>query len=80
MANQVEINTTLTICGFSTGPQRNFILNTEGLDSCIAFTSIDYDDFSSIAQNASHHTTPFSLGVFKQKRLAALKFWIKDMI
>ena len=78
--NQVETNIALTVCGFSTGPQRNFIMATEGLDSWIAFTSIDYTDFTSILKNASRHTPPFSLGVFKQKRLAALKFWIKDVI
>ena len=80
MANRAAINTVLTVYGFSTAPQRNFILLTEGLDSWIAFTLIDYDDFSSIAKNASRHTAPFSLGVLKQKRLAALKFWIEDMI
>ena len=80
MANRGEIITILIVCGFSTGPQRNFILNTEGLNSWIAFTLIDYDDFSSTAKHASRHIAPFSLGVLKQKRLAALKFWIEDMI
>ena len=55
-------------------------LFTEGLDSWIAFILIDYDDFLSIANNAFRHIAPFSLGVLKQKRLAALKFWIEDMI
>ena len=80
MANRAKLNTVLTVCGFSTGPQRNFIMNTEGPNSWIAFTSIDYDDISSISKNASRHTAPFSLGVLKQKRLAALKFWIEHMI
>ena len=80
MANQEAINIVLTVYGFSTAPQRNFILDTEGLDSRTAFTSIDYDDFSSIAKNASRHIAPFSLGFLKQKCLATLKFWIEDMI
>ena len=78
--NQAEINIALTVCGFSTGPQQNIIMTTEGLDSWIAFTLIDYTDFASISKNTSHHTAPFSLGVLKQKRLAALKFWIEDVI
>ena len=43
-----------------------------------ALEAIDYDDFASISKNASRHTPPFSLGVLKQKRLSALKFWIED--
>ena len=78
MANQAAINTVLTVCGFSTAPQRNSILLTEGLDSWIAFTLINYDAI--IAKNAFRHTASFSLGVLKQKRFAALNFWIKDMI
>ena len=61
MANRIGINTALTVCGFSTGPQQNFILNTEGLDSWIAFTSIDYTDFACISKNASRHTALFHL-------------------
>ena len=78
--NQAEINIALTVCGISTGPQWNFILPTEGFDSWIAFTLIDYTDFASISKNAFCYTAPFSLGVFKQKRLTALKFWIEDLI
>ena len=78
--NRAEINTTLQVCGFTVAAQRTFILTTEGLDSWVAFTSIDYDDFASISKNASRHTAPFSLGVLKQKRLSALKFWIEDAI
>ena len=52
----------------------------EGLNSWTAFTSIDYDDFAQVSKNASRHTTPFSIGVLKQKRLTALKFWIEDVI
>ena len=63
--NQVEINTTLQVCGFTVVAQRNLILTTEGLDSWVGFTSIDYDDFASISKNASCHTAPFSLGVLK---------------
>ena len=78
--NQAEINTTPQVCGFTIAAQRDFILTTEGLDSWVAFTSIDYDDFASISKNVSRHTAPFSLGVLKQKRLSALKFWIEDAI
>ena len=78
MASWAAINTVLTVYGFSIGPQRNFILNTEGLDSWLAFKLIDHDDFSSISKNTSRHIPPFSLGVLKQKRLSALKFWIED--
>ena len=80
MTNRAAINTVLTVCGFRTAPQRNFILDIEGLDSWISFTSIDYDDLLSIAKNASRHTAPFAIGVLKQKHLAALKFWIEDVI
>ena len=80
MANQQAINTILTVFGFRTAQQQDLILDTEGLDSWTAFISIHYDDFSSIAKNASRHTAPFVIGVLKQKRLAALKFWIEDMI
>ena len=80
MANQQAINIVLTVCGFRTAPQRTLILDTEDLDSWTAFTLIDYNDFSSIAKNASRHTAPFAIRVLKQKRLAALKFWIEDMI
>ena len=80
MANRAKSNTVLTVYGFSIGPQRNFILNTEGLDSWLAFKLIDHDDFSSISKNTSRHTAPFLLGGLKQKRLAVLKFWIKDII
>ena len=55
-------------------------MTTEGLDSWIGFTSIDYEDFAGILKNASRHTPSFSLGVLKQKRLSALKFWIEDAI
>ena len=72
--NRAEINTTLQVCGFTAAPQQDSILTTEGLDSWVAFTSIDYADFESISKNSSRHTTPFSLGMLKQKRLAALKF------
>ena len=50
----------------------------ESLDSWAAFEAINYKNFASISKNASRHTPPFSLGVLKQKRLSALKFWIKD--
>ena len=60
--------------------QRNFLLTFEGLNSWVAFTSIDYDDFTQISKNVSHNTPSFSIGVLKQKRLSALKFWIEDMI
>ena len=78
--NQAEINTTLQVCGFTVVAQKNSILITEGFDSWVAFTSIDYDDFASISKNASRHTVSFLLGVLKQKRLSVLKFWIKDAI
>ena len=80
MANQQAINTVLTVCGFYTASQRTFILDTEGLDSWKTFISIDYDDFPSIATNAFRHTPSFVIGILKQKRLAALNFWIEDMI
>ena len=76
--NRAEINTTLQVCGFTVAAQQTFLLNTESLDSWAAFEAIDYDDFASISKNASRHIPPFSLGVLKQKRLLALKFWIKD--
>ena len=76
---QAKINTTLQVCGFTVDVQKTFILTTEGLDSWVAFTSIEYDDFASFLNNASPHTS-FSLGVLKQKRLSALKFWIGDAI
>ena len=72
--NQTEINTTLQVCGFTVAAQRTFILITEGLDSWVAFTLIDYDDFASILKNASCHTAPFLLGALRQKRLSVLKF------
>ena len=78
--NRAEVNTALTVCGFSTVPQRNFITQAEGLNSWLAFTLIQYTDSASILKNASCHTPPFSLSVLKQKRLAALKFWIEDVI
>ena len=53
-------------------------MTTEGLDSWVAFTLIDYADFAGTSKNASCHTPSFSLGVLKQKRLSALKFWIED--
>ena len=31
-------------------------------------------------KDASCHTVPFSIGIFKLKCLAALKFWIEDKI
>ena len=80
MSNQAAIYTILTVCGFQTAPQRNFILDSEGLDSWTSFTLIDYDDLPSITKNASRHTAPFAIGVLKQKYLAALKFWIEDVI
>ena len=80
MANRAAINTVLTICGFCTAPQRNFILNSEGLDNWTSFTLIDYDDLPSIAKNASRHTASFPIGVIKLKCLATLKFWIEDNI
>ena len=81
MANKrAEVNTTLTVCGFSTALQQNFITQAEGLDSRQAFTSIEYADFTSILKNASCLAPPFSLGVLKQKRLAGSKFWIEDVI
>ena len=55
-------------------------MTTEGLDSWAAFKAIDYEDFASISRNASPYTPSFSLGVLKQKRLLALKFWIEDTI
>ena len=76
--NQTQINTTLQVCGFTVATQQTFLLNTESLDSLAAFEAIDYDDFGSISKSASRHTPPFSLGVLKQKRLLALKFWIED--
>ena len=60
--------------------QRNFLLTTEGLDSWAAFEAINYEDFTSILRNASRHISSFSLGVLKQKRLSALKFWIEDAV
>ena len=78
--NQAEINTTLQVCGFIVAAQKNLILTTEGLNSWVAFTLIDYDDFAGISKNASHHTAPFLLRVLKQKRLSALKFWIEDAV
>ena len=75
-----QINLTLQTCGFTVVNQRNFLLVDEGLNSWTAFTSIDYDDFAQISKNASRHTAPFSIGVLKQKRLTALKFWIEDVI
>ena len=60
--------------------QRNFLLTSEGLNSWVAFTSIDYDDFTQISKNAFHNTPSFSISVLKQERLFALKFWIEDMI
>ena len=78
--NQAEIKATLQVYNFTAAPQRNFIFTTEGLASWVAFTLIDYADFVSISKNASRHTTPFSLGVLKQKCLAVLKFWIEDVI
>ena len=78
--NWVEINTALTVWCFSSAPQRNFITQAEGLDSWLALTSIKYADFASISKNAFCHISPFFLGVLKQKRLAALKFWIEDVI
>ena len=78
--NRTEINATLQVCGFTVAAQRNFLMTTEGLDSWVAFTSIDYADFAGISKNASRHTPSFSLGVLKQKRLSALKFWIEDAI
>ena len=80
MANRAAINTVLIIYGFCTTPQRNFILDSEGLDSWTSFTLVDYDDLPSIAKDASHHTGPFPIGVIKLKCLAAWKFWIKDLI
>ena len=76
--NRAQINTCLTVCGFSVVGQRNFLTQTEALDSWAAFMAIDYTDFSGISKNAFRHATPFSLGVLKQKRLSALKFWIED--
>ena len=80
MANRAAINTVLTICGFRIAPQRNFILDCEGLDSWTSFTLIDYDDLPSIAKNASRHTAPFAISIFQLKYLATLKFWIEDLI
>ena len=79
MVNWQAINTVLTVCGFCTAPQQNFILDIKGLDSWTAFTLIDYDDFLSIVKNDSRHTAPFAIGVLKQKRLVTLKFWVEDM-
>ena len=78
--NRQQINTTLQVCGFTVLDQRNFLLTSKGLNSWVAFTSIDYDDFTQISKNASRNTPSFSIGVLKQKRLSALKFWIEDMI
>ena len=78
--NRQQINTTLQVCGFTVLDQRNFLLTSKGLNSWVAFTSIDYDDFTQISKNASHNTPSFSIYVLKQKRLSALKFWIEDMI
>ena len=78
--NRTEINATLQVCGFTVAAQNNFLMTTKGLDSWVAFTSIDYEDFAGISKNASHHTPSFSLGVLKQKRLSAIKFWIEDAI
>ena len=78
--NRIEINATLQVCGFTVVAQRNFLMTTEGLDSWVAFTSIDYADFAGISKNASRHTPSFSLGVLKQKRLSTLKCWIEDAI
>ena len=55
-------------------------MQAKGLDSWLAFKLIEYSDFTSISKNASCHTPSFSLGVLKQKRLPALKFWIEDVI
>ena len=68
----------LRVCGFTVAAHRNFLLTMESLDSWVAFEAIDYDNFAIISKNASRHTPSFSLGVLKQKRLSALKFWIKD--
>ena len=78
MANRAAIGSVLSICGFCTAPQRNFVTDSEGLDSWTAFSLIDYNDLPSIAKNTTRHMTPFSIGVLKLKYLAALKFWIKD--
>ena len=80
IALRQQINLILQTCGFTVVNQKNFLSNDEGLNSWVAFTSIDYDDFAQISKNASRHTAPFSIGVLKQKRLTALKFWIEDLI
>ena len=76
--NRAQINTTLQVCGFTVQAHRNFLLTSESLDTWASFEAIEYDDFASISKNATRHTPPFSLGVLKQKRLSALKFWIED--
>ena len=76
--NRTQINTTLQVCGFTVQAHQNFLLTSESLDTWASFEAIEYDDFASISKNATRHTPPFSLGVLKQKRLSALKFWIED--
>ena len=78
MPQRTAIGSILSIYGFTTAAQCNFVTDNEGFDRWTAFSLINYDDVLSIAKNATRHTAPFSIGVLKLKCLTALKFWIEN--
>ena len=75
MAQRIAIGNVLTTCGFTVAAELNFIMGNEGLDRWIAFTSISFDDLTTIRNNA-----PFTISALKLKCLIVLKFWIDDKI
>ena len=67
MARRTTIRSVLSICGFTTAAQFNFVMDNKGLDCWTAFSLINYDYLPSIAKNATRHIAHFSIGVLKLK-------------
>ena len=79
MARLIAIRLVLDACGFTEEPQKDYLIKDEGLDCWDAFTMVDFEDFSTIAnETAKQYPDPFTIGAVKVKALKALKFWIED--